>query len=82
MKVRVTNSTAQVELTRVYRHNNEKAFVSTHSRLQESFDFVSSSDKRIQILHHCYTYEKKAFYMLQETQKVSSLVSCLNLAHL
>ena len=67
MKVRVTNKTAQVEITRIYRHHNEQTFVSIHSSLQESFDFVSSSDERIQILHHYYTYGKKRFYMFQVT---------------
>ena len=53
-------------------HNGEK-YVTTHSSLLSSWNYISKPSERLQVLHHCYTYEQT--HLLHVADDIQQIIS-------
>ena len=73
MKGRVVSTKAQQERERVLQFHNGETYVSTCSNAPDSWKYISKASERLQVLHHCYTYEETTIlHLVGDTQQVLS----------
>ena len=69
---RVAASTSQEERETVLQHHGQK-YVSTHSNSSTSWQYISKPSERLQVLHHCYSYEQtRLLHIAGDTQQILS----------
>ena len=75
MKARVAPNTAQKERERILQYHDGEKYVSTHSNSPNSWNYISDPKERLQVLHHCYTYEQTSLlHVAGDTQGILSAV--------
>ena len=73
LKARVAPNTAQHDHKRVLQYHRGEKYVSTHSIPPASWYFIRDPKEHLQVLHHCYIYEKTPLlYITGDTQGILS----------
>ena len=79
MKARVAPATAQQEHEQVLQYHNNEKYISTHSDLPSSWNYISKPSERLQMLLHRYTYESTyLFHVAGDSQFVSGILIDIN----